>query len=75
VTKEQKRLQGTWRLISREFGGAKATEATIADLGGKWVISEGKISIELKKDLDSRAWTFKIDPAAKPKTIVSGQQT
>ena len=69
VTQEQKRLQGTWLLVGREFDGEKATKDTIADLGGKWVVFEGKVSVAYKKDLDSRGWTFKLDPAAKPKAV------
>jgi uncharacterized protein (TIGR03067 family) len=52
------------RIQRRESG-----QRRIRRFGGKWVISERKISVEYKKDVEPRTWSFKFDPEAKPKTI------
>jgi uncharacterized protein (TIGR03067 family) len=64
VTKEKKRLEGTWKVVAVEKEGKQAPPEAVKGL--KWVITADKIvwTDERKSD-----FLYKLDPTKKPKAI------
>jgi uncharacterized protein (TIGR03067 family) len=70
--KELTALQGTWVIVGKEFMGIKASEEEVKKLTGKTVIKGDKITEwagEPGKQKITSESTFKLDRAAKPKTM------
>jgi uncharacterized protein (TIGR03067 family) len=62
-------LQGTWKIVGKEFMGKKATKEEIEELKGATVIQGNKKTEWTQgKEIISEA-TFKLDPKAKPKAL------
>ena len=70
---EAERMPGTWKVVSAEDSGRKTPEELIRDL--KWTIT--KDAITYKVGSKTTRWTYKLDPAKKPKWIdlVEGERT
>jgi uncharacterized protein (TIGR03067 family) len=62
---EADRIPGTWKVVSAEDSGRKASEESIRDL--KWIVT--KDSITYKVGSRTTRWTYKLDPTKKPKWI------
>jgi uncharacterized protein (TIGR03067 family) len=66
VAQEQKKLRGTWALVSEEKDGQKVAEADLQDV--RLIFKDDGFT--LKKGEDVRAQgTFTLDPAKKPKAM------
>ena len=65
--KEAEKLQGTWRLVSLEVDGKKATKGEIKK-EQKMVVKGDKFTSTVD-DKHSFKGTFKLDPAKKPKAV------
>jgi uncharacterized protein (TIGR03067 family) len=64
VKDEVKNLQGTWKVVSAERDGKKATQEEIKDF--KWIITADKITWT---DKGKNAFLYKLAPAEKPRRI------
>lgn len=69
VTKEIKRLEGTWIVVSEEVNGRKLNEAEINAQSNEPMVIKGNTLREFKGDGATLNSEFKIDPTAKPKTL------
>ena len=70
--KELAALQGTWVIVGKQFMGKTASEEEVKKLTGRTLIMENKkteIGEDLGKEEVISESTFKVDPAAKPKTM------
>jgi uncharacterized protein (TIGR03067 family) len=64
--RDAEQLLGTWKVISAEDSGRKASEENIKNL--KWTVARDAITYTYKVGKTTR-WTYKLDPARKPKWI------
>jgi uncharacterized protein (TIGR03067 family) len=63
--KDQKALQGAWKIVSSESGGMDSTEL----FKDAFVVFEGDTFVLKKGDEVGLKGTFKIDPSKKPRAI------
>jgi uncharacterized protein (TIGR03067 family) len=63
----KKELQGTWKLVSLEVDGKKATKGDIKN--EQKMVVEGDKFTSTVDDKHSFKGTFKLDPGKKPKTV------
>jgi uncharacterized protein (TIGR03067 family) len=66
--KERERLQGTWRLVAREFAGKADSAEDLKRVRGKAVVKGDRITVSYLGE-DERRLTFKVDPSARPRRI------
>lgn len=66
--KDQAQLEGTWIMVSREIMGMKASADELKKVNGKLVVKGDKIAFWTADKVLSED-TFKIDAAAKPRTL------
>jgi len=67
VKAEQDKLQGTWRLVSLEVNGEKATRGELKK--EQTMVVEGEKFTSTIDDKHSFKGTFKLDPSKKPKAV------
>lgn len=68
AAKEMKKLEGTWKVVSAEAGGAKIPDDKLKD--AFIVIKGDKLTmVDKGKDKDNKELTLKIDPSKKPKLL------
>jgi uncharacterized protein (TIGR03067 family) len=63
--KDEELIQGTWKVVFREFIGRKTPEAELK--GGKVIIKAGTMTLDDGKKKERHK--YKIDPSQKPKAI------
>ena len=63
---DQKRIQGTWKVITAEYNGKKASADEID--GMRLIIADDSIQVKVKNK-DQDRYTFKLMPKEKPKQI------
>ena len=63
--KDAERVVGTWKVVSAEDSGRKASEETIKNL--KWTVTRDTITYKVGNK--TTRWAYKLDPARKPKWI------
>jgi uncharacterized protein (TIGR03067 family) len=66
---EQKRLQGTWTIVSGEEAGKKLPEGTVKDKGVRLTIDGNQMTFASAGRPGTLKATFTVDPAKQPKTI------
>ncbi len=70
--KDQEQLQGTWKMVSREFMGKKASDEEIKKLNTKIVVKGDTITVwsqDAGTDEVVSEVKFKLDPTTKPKSL------
>jgi uncharacterized protein (TIGR03067 family) len=68
ITEDEKKLQGTWQVTSLEIDGLKYDEVSPEIKDARVIIKENLLT-EVDRDRRNPMF-FKLDPAAKPKTIL-----
>jgi uncharacterized protein (TIGR03067 family) len=66
VSKEQKKLQGTWRVTRAVNAGKPASAKAIKEM--RFVFQGNKVII-MRGDKEERKYTYTVDPRQDPKTI------
>jgi uncharacterized protein (TIGR03067 family) len=63
--KDAEKVVGTWKVISAEDSGRKASEETIRNL--RWSVTKDAITYKVQNK--TTRWVYKLDPGRKPKWI------
>jgi uncharacterized protein (TIGR03067 family) len=71
--RDAEKVQGTWKVISAEDSGRKASQETIRSL--RWSVT--KDAITYKVGPKTTRWVYKLDPGRKPKwmDLTEGDRT
>jgi uncharacterized protein (TIGR03067 family) len=67
---EEKKLQGTWRVVAITAGGKKVAEERVRQINLRWEF-DGPNWLVKRPDRDTRHWKFTIDPTHTPPRMTS----